>query len=81
MWMEAIRVWTAATLAWLVVPGWTAGAAAGGLWVLREGLWFNLERVMLACVFAALMRSTCGGWAGAWLLRRGLVLPRVVAGR
>ena len=57
MWMEAIRLWIHEGLRAVPLTPGAGNAVQGLVWLGRELLWFNLERVMLAILIIYALRS------------------------
>jgi hypothetical protein len=77
MWMEGIRNWTTLIFDSLSDSPAVRFYARSLAWELRELLWLNLERMMLAVLIAYVVRSATGSWVRS-LVRR-LVLRRRLA--
>lgn len=72
MWMEALRRWASLVLEDAPVSPVIRQTPAVIVWLARELLWLNLERVLIAVLLAFVMRSVTGVSMRVWWRRRRL---------
>lgn len=69
MWMEGIRLWVRLLVETIAAPTVVYQFVIVLIWLVRELLWLNLERVLLAVLLVVAARSATGIAVHAWARR------------